>query len=69
MKKDRYHERIDKVCPNCNKVLVVENLDLDGKTKRLRCFSCGYEEIIDNKGRKLLTDNLSKIVRVRGFLC
>ncbi len=45
-------------CPECGKKTTVENLDPEGKTKRVRCQSCGYFMIIDNQNRKLLTDDL-----------
>jgi len=45
-------------CPKCGKEMVMENLDPEGKTKRVRCQSCGYFEVKDDEGRKMLTDDM-----------
>jgi len=45
-------------CPECGKQLIVENTDPSGKTKRVKCAGCGFSEVIDEQGRKLLTDTM-----------
>ena len=41
-------------CPKCGKQVLIEALG-DGK-KRLLCQSCGFNQITDDQGRRLLTE-------------
>jgi len=46
-------------CPRCGKdALLIEGLG-EGKT-RVSCQSCGFQEIKDDKGRGLLTDDMPR---------
>lgn len=42
-------------CKSCNKPMLCENID--EKRKRYSCAKCGLSEIVDDRGRKLLTDD------------
>lgn len=43
-------------CPKCNAPgLIVESSE-DGKTKKVKCNSCGLNEVRDSQGRTLLTE-------------
>jgi len=43
-------------CPKCNSPGLLVEASPDGKTKTLRCQKCGFTEVKDNQGRKLLTE-------------
>jgi len=43
-------------CPKCGKRLIQESLSPDGKTKKVRCTECGFNEVQDQRGCRLLTE-------------
>jgi hypothetical protein len=51
------------LCPGCGRPsLIVEDLG-DGRKKR-KCSKCGFNEIVDEKGRRLLTGDMGKTAQV-----
>ena len=43
-------------CPKCNAPGLIVESSSDGKTKHLKCNSCGLSEVKDTQGRSLLTE-------------
>jgi hypothetical protein len=43
-------------CPKCNAPGLLVEASPDGKTQKVRCQKCGFTEVKDHQGRKLLTE-------------
>jgi transposase-like protein len=43
-------------CPKCNAPGLLVEASPDGKTQTLKCQKCGFTEVKDTQGRKLLTE-------------
>lgn len=46
-------------CPSCSKPGLVTEAVGDGKVRK-SCHSCGFNEVRDQQGRQLLTDDLGQ---------
>ena len=49
-------------CPTCGKKMMVESVDHVNKVKRVKCSDekCGHTEILDERGARLLTGDMSQ---------
>jgi len=43
-------------CPKCGAAGLLVEASADGKTRTEKCQKCGYTEVKDQQGRKLLTE-------------
>jgi hypothetical protein len=43
-------------CPKCNAPGLIVESSSDGKTRHIKCNSCGLNEVKDVQGRSLLTE-------------
>jgi transcription elongation factor Elf1 len=44
----------DKICPTCGHDVAV--VHLSASVIRFECKGCGWSQVVDNRGRKLLTE-------------